>query len=263
MDKKYLILTISGHEYDKPFILKNIHDLQIRPDNVDYKVYANYKFENNNVEYSDFEYFNEMFYRLKDLILKYDYLMLLDGDDYFTFNKIDTILKLTKNKDYDYIHNKAFYNTNYSYNGINNNNSCITIKTDKINFDLFFNTKSLSDFLLWLPITKNKLYLKDKLTYINLIKMNYYDFYNYMKKRYDLRQNDLTMLYERYTYHYTKEHKIMYNRIKKELSKYLIINDGNYVQALYISFPDIFTYIHRYKKTEWFIDREYNNRYVL
>lgn len=263
MDKNYLILTISGHEYDKQFIEKNIHDLQIKPDNVDYKIFVNYEFAGKNaniVEHSDFIYFNEMFYRLKDTIKKYDYLMLLDGDDYFTYNKIDEILKITAKKDYNYIHNNAFYSTNYSYNGVNNNNSCITVKTDKIDFGLFLNTKSLSDYLLWLPVTKDALYLKEKLTYINLIKMNYYNFFSYMRNRYHLRLNDLIFLYENY---YNKsENPVIQKRIKKELSKYLIIT-GNYRKALDISFPDIFTFMNRYKDTDWFIEREYNQRYVL
>ncbi len=242
---KTLILTITGNEQDGKNTTNNINRFHKLPDNFEYKVYSNYSLSG--AIKQDFTYFNEMFYRLKDVILQYDYLMLLDGDDWFTSNKLTYISEILEKNKYYYIHNQAYYNSKtYDYQGVNHNNSCITVKTDKIDFELFKNTKSLSDYLLWLPIIKNDLIIERKLTYINLRKFDYPDFHDYMYKRYLLRYNDLQILLKQ-----IPKKTMMHKRVKDEYNKYSSILNGK------TQFSDLFTYINKNKGVDWFIKREY------
>lgn len=241
-----LILTITGNKQDEKNTLNNIEMYSGLSDGFDYKVYSNYSLSG--AIKQDFTYFNEMFFRLKEVILQYDYLMLLDGDDRFAPNKLSYIQGILETHKYNYIHNRAYYNSKtYDYQGVNHNNSCITIKTDVINFDLFKNTKSLSDYLLWLPIFKNYLILDKTLTYINLRKMDYTNFHDYMYNRYVLRFNDLKLLLDGMS-----ENTQIHKRLRKEFNKYDSILNHK------IQFSDPFTCIYRNKGIDWFIKREYN-----
>ena len=252
-----LILTISGYENEKANVKLNMDLLKTLPSEYTYFVYTNYKMPEayKNIE---FEYFNEMFYKLRNVIRSFDYLILLDGDDNFASNKISAIHKVIKAYHPDYIHNDAYYdNPRYKYNGINNNNSCITIKTSAINFDLFLNTKSLSDFLLWLPIETHFMPLHEKLTYIHNKKATYPEYKEYMLKRYMLRYSDLSLLIKQIETE-TPNHInwLMLRRLKKEYAKYSYILNEN---KRYI--PDAFTWLNRNKGTDFFVSREYKMRF--
>jgi hypothetical protein len=255
-----LILTISGNTQEKDNILKNIKMIDnLKNDNYRYFVYTNYDFEDG-YKKLDFTYFNECFYNIRNVIKSFDWLLLLDGDDNFTGNKINIIDNILKNTDKSYIHNYAYYdNIKYDYNGINNNNSCITVKANKINFDLFLHTKSLSDYLLWLPFYDNEiLELKEKLTYIHNKEMNYREYHNYMFNRYKLRLMDLSLLIKELENEpATNQHsKFMLNRLKKEYAKYSYILNEN---KKYL--PDLFTLLNHKKGADYFISREYILRY--
>jgi len=256
----YLILTISGNEQEKTNVLKNINMLKDLPDNFTYFVYTNYKMPEayKNLE---FVYFNEMFYKIKHVIEQYDYLLLLDDDDNFTTDKIKKIQEITEKTNKSYIHNYAYYdNAKYNYNGINNNNSCITIKTSAIDFDLFLNTKSLSDYLLWLPVCENNiLSLQDKLTYIHNKEYNFISYRDYMLNRYRLRLNDLLLLIDKFqNKEFFKPKNIVLKRLQKECAKYsYILNE----KTKYI--PDLFTLLHKNKPVDYFIKREYDLRYGI
>ncbi len=250
-----LILTISGDKNEENNVLKNIIDINKWINDMDYQylVYTNY--EMSNTIFSKFTYFNEMFYNLQEKIKEYDFLMLLDGDDEFLPEKIGYINKLLKTDKYDYIHNYAIYdNKNYKWNGINNNNSCITIRTSKINFDFYKNTKSLSDYFLWLSVCSDRkkiLDLEKALTLIHNKSYNYTRYADYMSKRYFLRLNDLQHLYEKFKMtDYAKN-------IKKEYLKYKYIL---HAKSTINGFPDLFTYLHRKEDTDFFIKREYDLR---
>ncbi len=196
-----LILTISGDKNEENNVLKNIQDINNWIGDMDYQylVYTNYEMPKTII--SKFTYFNEMFYNLQKTIKEYDFLMILDGDDQFFPEKIGYINKLLQTGKYDYIHNYAQYdNQNYKWNGINNN-SCITIRTSKINFDFYENTKSLSDYLLWLSVLGGNgkiLNLEKVLTLIHNKSYTYSQYADYMSKRYFLRLNDLQHLYEKF-----------------------------------------------------------------
>lgn len=260
---KYLILTISGNEENKNNVQVNellLYELPKKmlgkyklPDNVDYMIYTNYHTDFS--EYASFKYFNEMFYKLADKIRAYDYLILLDDDDSFLMDKVNAIINTTQNKEYNYMHNTPIYLDSgaYKYNNINHNNSCITVKTDKIDFELFRDTKSLSDFLLWLPINSGILQLNKVFTFIRLKYLTDYEkFHDYMLNRYTLRFEDLQSLLKKYEHPHNKNDKVMFYRILWEFNKYDNILHGH----RHISDP--FTFLHSKKGVDWFIEREYN-----
>ncbi len=249
-----LILTISGDKNEENNVLKNIQDINNWIGDMDYQylVYTNYEIPKTII--SKFTYFNEMFYNLQKTIKEYDFLMILDGDDQFFPEKIGYINKLLQTGKYDYIHNYAQYdNQNYKWNGINNN-SCITIRTSKINFDFYENTKSLSDYLLWLSVLGGNgkiLNLEKVLTLIHNKSYTYSQYADYMSKRYFLRLNDLQHLYEKFKMtDYAKN-------IKKEYLKYKYIL---HAKSTINGFPDLFIYLHKKEDTEFFIKREYDLR---
>lgn len=249
------VFTINSSPKNFENIDKNVEI--IKSQGVDHIVISNCGYKNSSakVYYFDFTYFNEAFYFSREIIKGYNFIMLLDDDDLFSREKIPAIIKLIsrihKNKeDTDYIHNKPSYDCRYPYNSIDHNNSCITVKTANIDFRLYQNTRSLSDFLLWLSC-HNHLDISDMegaLTFIPCKRMNYNDFYSYMKNRYTLRYEDLVFLYGRFP-----EYR---SRMKKELLKYAMILHKKWFRYLTIRF-DKFTMLHFYKSTDWYILREY------
>ena len=266
----FLILTISGNAEEKENVIKNINmineQIKNKP-NFKYFVYTNYTITSMGSEYKkqDFKYFNEMFYKIKHTIKMYDYLLLLDGDDNFTDNHIKIIEHAVNNYDKYYIHNDGIYdNKNYNYNGVNNNNSCIAINTNFIDFDLFLNTKSLSDYLLWLPVYNNNiLQIGNKLTYIHNKPMDYSKYKEYMINRYELRLNDIELLInqirnDKSIFNPTMWKRLTLSRLYKEYAKYSFILNKN---KKYIYKLDRFMLLNHNKSTEWFIRREYNLRY--
>ena len=266
----FLILTISGNAEEKENVIKNINmineQIKNKP-NFQYFVYTNYTITGLGSEYKkqDFTYFNEMFYKIKHMIKMYDYLLLLDGDDNFTDNHIKIIEHAIINNNKYYIHNDGIYdNKNYNYNGVNNNNSCIAINTNFIDFDLFLNTKSLSDYLLWLPIYNNNiLQIGNKLTYIHNKPMDYSEYKEYMLNRYELRLNDIELLInqirnDKSIFNPTMWKRLTLSRLYKEYAKYSFILNKN---KKYIYKLDRFMLLNHNKSTEWFIRREYNLRY--
>ncbi len=265
---KYLILTITKNPCEKDNVLKNMKDLSSLPNEFQYLVYSNYSLPDAIQE--DFTNYNEMFYNLRNVIRKYDYLLLLHGKDNYNPIKSEVITKYVNKKHFNYLHNGAtynnshyFYNKPYNYTknlstyiepayrdySIFHNISCITVLTKQINFKLFQNTQTLWDFLLWLPI-QSKVYKTPALaTHINLQPLTYQQYKEQTIQQYQLQLQDLQRLYSVYSQSYMG---------KKLLSE---INRINTILGHYTGYSNFSTFLHRKKDTNYFLKREYSIKY--
>ena len=225
---------------------------------------CNYKNDKAKIINYVFKYWNEAFtYFYTNNKEAIEYIAFLDDDDYINVN--NRLNEFNKVKDFDYWHDTPVYkNTNYNYNSISHNNSCIMCKFNMININLIKITYSLSDFLLYVSFINSKIHIGRKNTIINLHSFNNYkDFFEYYFNRINLRFTDLSNIISRINLYNLNNKQIKI--LEKEYIKYrCMIGYPPKVKLSYLLDKNIlFAYLNRNKTLDFFARNEYNNMYKV
>ncbi len=210
----------------------------------------------------NFEFWNQAFYWFLNEN-NYDVISFLDDDDIFSINKLRRMDQLLEK--YIFIHNFARYsNPAYNYNAISNNTSCMTVRTDYINEDMFKNTRYLNDMLIYLNFVGKRggINLAEFLTYIRFKHVTgFEEFKKYLENRYNGRMEDLNRIYAEFSLDKSQE-----SIIRSEVEKYRFMFKDYATKDIFrglISF-DRHVYkalLDRKRGLDYFILQEYNKRY--
>ncbi len=262
---KKCVLVISSYPEFIPDLRKAL-DTILHKEGWDFIVVTNCGFTHDSdrvvVKDKTFRYWNEAFYQFMN-DSDYDVISFLDDDDTFEPNKLERMDQLMTV--HSYVHNFARYsNPTYNYNRIDNNTSCITVKTEHIDIEMFKKTRYLNDMLLYLNFVGKKGVINwpEYLTKIRLKPFtNYAEFKQYLGGRYTGRQEDLEMIKRDFSLNRDQE-RVVDQQIQKYKFMFRNYTMSDMIHSAFSFDKHVYkALLDRKKGLDYFIQEEYNKRY--